>query len=817
MSECQRSHNLPAPLTSFVGREREVAEVCHLLERSRLVTLSGAGGVGKTRLALQIGASQTVTCPDGVWFVELGPLGDAALIPQAVASAVGVREEAGRGLTATLADFFRPRKLLLILDNCEHLVAACAAFADKLLRACSGLTILATSREPLGVGGETVRRVPSLSVPEAGQVGGDTAAIMEHEATRLFVERASAVRDDFGVTDQVAPAIAQICARLDGIPLAIELAAARVTVLAPEQIAARLDDRFRLLTGGGRTVLPRQQTLRATVDWSHDLLAVPERTLLRRLAVFAGGWTLDAAEAICAGGGINAAEVLDHQARLVDKSLVLVEASGAEARYRLLETIRAYGLEQLAAGGETVGTRRRHAGYFLALAEQAELAFESAGQGKWLTKLEQEHDNLRAALTWGLTESAATELGLRLAGTLSYFWFLHGHYSEGRRWLQEALARSRGASALARANALFGAGHLARWQDDYRGAEPLLEQALALYRVLGDDRGIARTLLSLAIICIHQGVFERAAPMLEESLGLSRAIGDAYHVARSLNNLGFAALEQGDFERATVFLEEGLGVSRALGDETGAAIRLAHLGEVMRARREHERARVLLEESAAIAQRHRFADGAMRAFQRLGLLAYDRGDFVRARACLAESSANAQRVGNRLGTAEVLEGFAALGARLGEPDVAARLFGAADAIRQAIGAPLPPYQRADHDGAIAALRARLGDERFSSAWADGRATPLERAVEQALAIGAPAAAVGSATDERSHGDPTSPLSPREREVAARLGRGLTNRQIAAELVISERTVETHVRSILSKLGCSSRAQVAVWTAERGVR
>ncbi|MGH2389011.1 MAG: ATP-binding protein, partial [Chloroflexota bacterium] len=492
-------HNLPRALSSLVGREAERREVPALLGEARLVTLTGSGGVGKTRLALAVAGELVDHYPDGVWLVELAAQAEPVLVPGAVAAALDVREEPGRLLTATLQDSLRDRRLLLVLDNCEHLVAACADLAAALLRACPGLRILATSREGLQVSGECLWRVPSLTVPDPGhplppELTGS------YEAVRLFVARARERRSDFTLNSQNARAVAEICARLDGIPLAIELAAARVGSLAVEGVAARLDDRFRLLTGGPRTALPRQRTLRAALVWSYDLLSEQEQVLLDSLSVFVGGWTLQAAEAVCGVGGaegerlggsadlpdVGTWEVLDLLDRLVNKSLVQAEErAGGEVRYALLETVRQYGQERLSAAGDAEATRRRHLAYFLALAEEAAPRLTDPEQGVWLGRLEADHDNLRAALGWA-RDSGVAEPALRLAAALWRFWATRGYLSEGRGWLEAVLADSEQRWPTARAMALNGSGILAHHQGEYGRAETLHEESLALRRALED-------------------------------------------------------------------------------------------------------------------------------------------------------------------------------------------------------------------------------------------------------------------------------------------------------------------------------------------
>jgi predicted ATPase len=653
---------LPMPLTSFVGREREVAEVRRLLTTTRLVTLTGTGGVGKTRLALQVAAELVGSYPDGVCLVELAPLADPVVVPQAVASALRVREQPGRPLQQTLADALRDRRLLLVLDNCEHLVTACAELAGALLRFCPDLHILATSREVLRIGGETAWRVPPLKLPPLVSAGPSPATsspvllllqeVERSEAVRLFIARAAVALPGFALTDGNAPTVACICHRLDGLPLAIELAAARVSALGLEQLAARLADRFRLLTGGSRTALPRHQTLRATLEWSYALLAEPEQRLFDRLAVFAGGWTLEAAEAVGAGDGIESADVLELLIHLVDKSLVVAqEGLRGEAWYRLLETLREYGWEGLTRSGGADATLRRHVAFFLALAERAEPELMGAEQRVWLGRLEHQHDNLRAALRWTM-ESGEAELGLRLAGALGWFWSFHGHYSEGRRWLEGLLgvAGGGGAAALAatRAKALSSAGHLAIYQGDYSRAAALLEESLVMFRDLGDKGGIAGSLLRLGITARYQGDYRRAVALEEESLRLFRDLGDKYGITHTLMNLGAAATDQGDYRRATALEEESLRLSQDLGDKLWSAYALLNLGRI----------------------------------------AWYQGDYGRAAAVLEESLTIFRDLGDKRGMALGMEGLAAVACAQEQPERAARLFGAAQAVREAIGMPL---------------------------------------------------------------------------------------------------------------------------------
>jgi non-specific serine/threonine protein kinase len=783
--------NLPLQLTSFVGRERELATTRELLAAHRLVTLIGTGGVGKTRLALEAAGALRPAYPDGIWLAELAALADPALVPQAVATATGVRERPGRPLVATLTDALEPKRLLLVLDNCEHLVAACARLADALLRACPHLTVLATSREALGIAGETVWRVPSLSAPEetgaagrevpaagAPDVAGDLA---RYAAVRLFCERAAAVRPGFALTAESAPAVAQVCARLDGIPLALELAAARVRVLPPQQLLARLEDRFRLLTGGSRTALERHQTLRAAVDWSYALLSDPERTLFARLSVFAGGWTLEAAEAVGAGGGIEASGVLELLARLVDKSLVVAdEQPGGTARYRLLETLRQYAQERLEASGEAAAVRLRHAACYAGLAAQtpAYLDRPTAEQGAWYDGLEREHANLRAALGWAAAGGArgdAAEAGLRLGLDLFGFWTVRGHRREGLGWLRRLLAVPAGGppSAL-RARALGEAGTLAWMLGDYGAARALAEEGLAVGREAGEPAAVAAALNTLGRLVWARGDYGAARRLLEERLRVRReALGGrpdwAMHYA--LQMVGWVALAQGDTAAAraccrealafptdegvaaagTLALqgsvaaaegdhrtarrlhEEGLAIGRAVGDPGSDGHGTRYLGEDALAVGDAGGAAALFAHSAAVMRDLGEPQFVAAALVGLGDARQAAGDGAGAREAYREALALGRRHGLRPALAGALAGLAGLAAGGGRPERALRLAGAAAALRAAMGAALLPPDRARQERRLRPARRalrRAGAAR--AAWAAGRALPLAQAVADAL-------------------------------------------------------------------------------------
>ena len=693
-------NNLPQQPTSFIGRETQVGEVKALLGKTRLLTLTGAGGAGKTRLSLQVAADLLDGEGNGVWLVELAGLSDLALVPQAVADVLGVKEQAGKTIQASLLDWLKPKQLLLILDNCEHLVAACALLAADILRNCPLVHLLASSREPLNVAGEQTYRVPSLTLPDPKQAQ-TVESLSQYEAVRLFIERARAVQPSFSVTDASAPAVAQVCFHLDGIPLAIELAAARVRSLSVEEISRRLDQRFRLLTGGSRDRLPRQQTLRALIDWSYDLLTEPEKTLLRRLSVFAGGWTLSAAEVVCAGEPVEDFEVLDLLTALVDKSLVVAEPAGDGMRYRLLETIRQYGMDRLGERGEVEAVRDGHLAWCVALAAEADQQGRGPNQAAWLSRLEAEHDNLRAGLSWGLPPEErpqggrSNEDGLCLAASLWRFWSSRGHLSEGRRWLGLARARagvSGGEASVARATALAGAGYLAQNQGDFAEARTLSEESLTLFRQAGDQRGCGTALRVLAMVAHAQGDWAEARAFYEEGLTLSRQAGPQWAVAHTLCNLGKVALHLGDYAEARALCEESLTVFRQAENLGGIAYPLKILAEI----------------------------------------AHYLGDWAEARALYEESLTLFRQVGDRLSALSVLGSLGVVAHRQGQRGRSVRLLGAESSLRESIGSGFPPVGPEEMDAMLASATEALGEAAFTAAWDAGRAMTWEQAVEYAL-------------------------------------------------------------------------------------
>jgi len=689
-----RPNNLPAELTTFIGRDREIAEVKGLFPAARLVTLTGFAGVGKTRLALRAAADLLPDYPHGAWLAELAPLTDGALVAKAVAAAFGLREQSG-GLTEALTAFLRSKTALLVLDNCEHLIAACAGLAETLLRTCPDLRLLATSREPLGILGEVVWRVPALSIPSLKELP-PIEELSRYEAVLLFTDRAALSRPGFRLTSSNAAAVVQVTRRLDGIPLAIELAAARVKTLPAETIAAKLDDRFRLLTGGARTALPHRQTMRAALDWSYDLLAEPERVVLRRLSVFAGGFSAEAAEQVC-GDDAEGADILDRLTSLVDKSLVVFDERVEPARYGLLESVRQYAGEKLERAGEAAAVRRRHCDWCLGFAERAAAAMSGPEAKAWMARFDAEHDNFRSALEWSSADPGGADAALRLAGRLSGFWNFRGHWHEGRGWLERALARSDEAPREVLPAALQGATYFAFEQHDYKRATELGEWGVAVCRDVGDRPNMCRLLRWLGVTALRQRDTARGTALLEEGLGIAREMNDPWQTSATLAQLGIVARRQGEYDRAVVLHEECLALAKTAGDGFLIAFNLRNLGYD----------------------------------------ALEQHDQDRAQAYFADGLTLSRDLNHRWVIGECLEGLGVVARNQGQYDRAARLLGAAGAVLDPIGNTRQPEEQAALEERTAATRLSLGDAAFDEAWTHGQAMTLEQAVEYALPAGRP--------------------------------------------------------------------------------
>ncbi len=806
-----RRHNLTAALSSFVGREQAIEELQELLRLNRLVTLTGVGGVGKSRLALRLAEVSMRHYHDGVWLVELAPLSDAALIPQAVALALGVREQADIPLAQRLVNVLQDRRVLLLLDNCEHLVVGAADLVTLLLRSCPLLTVLATSRQPLGITGERVWAVAPLVVPDIGRATA-ADAVLASEAVQLFIDRATDGRPHSAAT--VNPKIiGEVCARLDGIPLAIELAAAHAHMLGVQGIAARLNDRFRLLAGRSNSTPERHRTLRAALDWSYDLLSDAEQRLLSRLSVFAGGWTLEAAEDVCADAGDASDAVVELLESLVDKSLVLAEAdqSGGSMRYRLLETVRVYARERLIRDRGVDLAADRHADYFVRLVERAEPATWGPAAAEWWKLLDTEIHNLRAALRW-LIDRPNLQAAQRLGAPLGRLWTARDHMTEGRAWYAEILAMPGGTEASrGRAKVLVMAGHLASYGTDLNHGQALLQEGLSMCREVGDAMTLASGLFYYAQILWWSGDPLSAERHAKEGLVAARAAGQATLEGLCTYVLGALACDAGDYSTAGALAESSLALWQESGYERGLAIARQQLGRARYRQGDLVTAQALMEDSTALFQtRGVWPYGVAWNLITLGWILTDRGLFDEAHARLSEALVLFRDLGASVRVAECIEGFAQLAAVWGQGVRAQRLAGAAATLREKLNVPLSQGERAALEPRLGRAQQMLAPEQAADAWASGAAMPVDDSIAEALQR--PPAAPAARHSAGLNGN--QPLTRRERDVATLVAKGLSNRDIAGALVITERTVENHLSHIFDALGVTSRTQLATWVIEQ---
>ncbi|TMR04926.1 tetratricopeptide repeat protein [Actinomadura soli] len=754
--------DLPVEVTSFVGRRRELSEARRLLGRTRLLTFVGAGGVGKTRLARRVAADLRRAFPDGVWLVDLAPLQDEELLAPTVAATLGLADWSVQPSLDSLVDFVSDKHLLIVLDNCEHLLDVCAALADGLLSAAANVRILVTSRQPLGVGGETVLDVPPMSLPAPDRPMSERH-LDESEAVRLFMERAAEAVPDLALAEGDWEAVARLCRRLDGIPLAIELAAVRLRSLSIVQIIDRLDDRFGLLTRGSRTAMPRQQTLRATVEWSHDLCSPGERTLWARLSIFSGGFDLPAVEQVCGGDAIASEDIFELVAALVDKSLVRRDG----ARYRMLETIRQYGRMMLAESGEETTLGRRHRDHYQWVVMRSKEARFGPDQLRWYARLRLDHANIRAAMDFCLTEPGEAQTVFRMVTANWPYWIYYGILGEGLHWLSLALKKDSTPTA-ARAKALWVAGRLALLQSDLSGAELLLRDCADLAKKLGDPSAEAHAMELFGVAELFKGNYAEAISLQEEAVRRYRVIGEPPGAcAVALYRMALAASASGRTDRAEAFCKESLAICENHG---------THLYRPL-------------------------------ALWALGFNEYRRGDLREAVATIGESLRLQRHSNDQWNTAQCVEVLAWIASAGGQHEHAATLLGAAHTLWRSLGTSMPrtPPFVDFHDPCDSHLHETLGDEAFAAAFQRG-------------AILGPDEAIGYALNEsprRSRRTTRAPsaLTSREQQVAGLVAQGMTNKEIAATLVIAQRTAEGHVEHILEKLGFASRAQIASWATK----
>jgi predicted ATPase len=762
-------HNLPIQLTSFIGREKEMEQIAQTIHEYRLVTLTGVGGTGKTRLSLQVAADLTEQFSDGVWFVELASVADPDLIPQTILTTFGISEQAGRTVLQILTDYFRERNLLLVLDNCEHLIQASAALADTLLNNSYSLKILATSREALGVKGEATWHVPSLSLPNIKHLP-TLENLTQYEAVQLFIERAILVQPNFTVTNENASFVAQICSRLDGIPLALELAASRVRALSVDQIAKRLDDRFRLLTGGARTALPRQQTLRATIDWSYNLLSDDEKNLLRGLTVFSGGWTLEAAESVCIQEG-SGFDILDLLSQLVDKSLVIAQ----DSRYRMLETTRQYAREKLLDSGEGASVHNKHLYYFLDLAEKADKEIHGPDQVDWFNKIESEYDNILAALGWSVSDKN-TETAIRLLIAVEWIWRMRGHYYETRTWFNAILSLpdiaeypaiyARLLVRVGRTSWLIGAHQDARAYleesqsiclklgdeseqdlaealdflgfvdepvEDHNKKEILYKQSLELYKKWGNKRGMAEVIFHLGILETNRNNVALSLSLFEQSLNLFQQLGDLWGISRVYGTMGGFHLNREDYKKAKAYIDQQLFIDEKLQFRHGHFNALNSLGNIHRYQGNYANAEIYYDKSIVLARGYGINWESL-AYYHLGMLALHQNDYPLAVNRFTQLFEMDRKIYEKASACDLLVAAAAIAGGTNQPERSAKLYGAAQTIFDAIDYRISALDQKEFDRHIQLARDQLGKSAFEAFSNEGRAMTMQQATEYALEV-----------------------------------------------------------------------------------
>jgi predicted ATPase/DNA-binding CsgD family transcriptional regulator len=800
-------HNVPEPLTSLVGRDDDRRRVSQLVREQRVVTLVGVGGVGKTRLALAAARAVVADFAHGVWLVELAALADDSLVPLAVAAAVGTTLDRNQRPLDALVAALGARQLLVVLDNCEHLVAACAEVVERVAGACPRVHILATSREPLGVAGEVVWPVAPLAIPPlVGPLPGlqqftDTASV------RLFVERARTAHPEFAATSQNAAAVARICGRLDGLPLALELAAARMRVLSPEQLAERIDDRFQLLVGGPRSNPARQQTLEATVRWSYDLLDDQDRRLFERLSMFTGGFSLDAVEAVC--GPNDCAPVLDGLARLVDTSMLIARDVEGEQRFAMLETLGDFGRRRLHERGEDDEMHRRLAEWVLARAEQAEQALRGPDQARWLRWAELEHDNVRSTLAWSM-DSGETDTVLRVAGSLWWAWLLHDRWIETEEWLDNALSLTYGTTAtIALARTLHGAGTTAAFRGKYVRAQTYLDESVAVAHELGDLELVLAGHSAFALLRQFQGDIDASQQHVHSMLQLAEQLDRPWYAARAAEFIASRALERGDLSEAANQLTRGVRLARDAGDQWNLAMLLSHLGDVERMRGTHPRAAPLYEESIRLFERLGLPADPSRVHN-LAYVALAQQHTAHAESRFHQALDGFERQGDPRGVADCILGLGCVRAAERRPSEAARLFGAGDAALARLGSMVWPSNRADYQHWLRIVQGALGEQAWHVEYTTGGLLGPEGALEATRSSDAAVNRPSRVSEDATR------LTRREREVAQLAAQGLSNRRIAETLVIAEKTAANHLQSALEKLEVHSRSQLAARAVELGL-